>query len=93
MILADYRKRIDAVDRELVRLLNTRAQIAVEIWRMKDEAGIQHKDWKREAEILNGVANKNPGPLSSDWLQKIYLTILAGCQEASIRVHARTETR
>jgi len=44
MRIEDWRTRINEVDQQLVRLLNVRAQIAIEIGRSKSEAGMEIHD-------------------------------------------------
>ena len=50
--LAELRKKIDALDEALVRLLNTRAACALEIGRVKKHAGLPIYQPSREADVL-----------------------------------------
>ena len=59
--LADLRKKIDALDDALVRLLNARAACALEIGRVKKEAGLPVYQPTREAEVLGHVQEINRG--------------------------------
>ena len=61
--LEDLRKKIDALDDALVRLLNARAACALEIGRFKKEIGLAIYQPSREAEVLGHVQSINPGPL------------------------------
>ncbi len=62
--LARLRRRIDALDRRIVRLLNERAELAVGVGRAKAAAGRRRiRDIDREREILLRVALANSGPL------------------------------
>ena len=53
--IEDLRNRIDLIDEQLVRLLNVRVACAVEVGRLKHEAGLAVYQPDREAQVLNGV--------------------------------------
>ncbi len=46
------RERINGVDRELMGLISTRIQIALEIGKLKNKAGIPVRDEAREEEVI-----------------------------------------
>ena len=58
-----WRKRIDAIDGQLLALLNSRAACAVEVGRLKRRLGLAVYSPEREAWILERVVRENPGPL------------------------------
>ena len=62
MSLEAIRKKIDEIDLDLVRLMNERARLAVEIGRLKREAG-QNAAYapEREREVLERVASASAG--------------------------------
>ncbi|MGB2998092.1 MAG: chorismate mutase, partial [Phycisphaerae bacterium] len=66
MSVEDLRKRIDEVDARLVALMNERARLAVEIGRLKREAGNQAAYApEREREVLERIATAGKdGPLT-----------------------------
>jgi len=72
MDIADWRKRIDELDRKLVELLNQRAQCAVEIGRLKRNTNLPIYEPDREKIILENVCRANRGPLSDDDLKRVY---------------------
>ncbi|MBA4370871.1 MAG: chorismate mutase [Coriobacteriaceae bacterium] len=74
--IAELREEIDAVDCELVRLLNRRATIALEIRSLKPSAQLGLYDPKREEEIFAHLASCNEGPLYGENLREIYEAIL-----------------
>jgi chorismate mutase len=74
--LEDWRRQIDALDSELVRLLNQRAAIACEIAVIKVAAGLPAYDGKRESEVLSRVAQKNLGPLDEQSITAIFRGII-----------------
>jgi chorismate mutase-like protein len=70
--IAEWRKRIDEIDKKLLALLNERAHCAVEIGNIKKRAGIEVYDPERENEILNHIRSVNEGPLSNDSIQRLF---------------------
>ena len=71
--LGSLRDGIDAIDGELLRLINERAKLAHRIGEIK-QGNIYRPE--REAQVLRRIAEKNPGPLSAEAAQRI-LTYLA----------------
>ena len=77
MILNDHRRRIDDLDRELVRLLNRRAQMSIQLGQIKRETGLPLHDEAREEAIVHHAQRLNPGPLDDQALTAIFALILA----------------
>jgi chorismate mutase/prephenate dehydratase len=76
--LAPLRERIDAIDHEIVALLNERAQIALEIGRVKQETGRRTvRDAKREAEVLERVTSTSAGLFPEPELVALYRKLIA----------------
>ncbi|MGZ4871209.1 MAG: chorismate mutase [Candidatus Angelobacter sp.] len=70
--LDDWRRQIDALDTELLRLLNQRAAIACEIALVKVASGLQAYDGNRERQVLARMAEKNTGPLDEQSVLAIF---------------------
>ncbi len=79
--IAEVRERIDAIDCQLVKLLNERAQCSLDIRALKPSAHLGLYDPKREEEIFTNVAKCNDGPLYGDDLREIYEAILHVAKE------------
>jgi chorismate mutase len=79
--IAEIRSRIDAIDCQLVKLLNERAACSLEIRALKPGAHMGLYDPKREEEIFAKVASCNEGPLYGDDLREIYEAILHVAKE------------
>jgi chorismate mutase len=79
--IAEIRERIDAIDCQLVKLLNQRAQLSLDIRALKPGAHMGLYDPKREEEIFSKVAECNEGPLYGDDLREIYEAILHVAKE------------
>jgi chorismate mutase-like protein len=74
--LADCRHRIDAVDLELLRLLNERTKIVEVIGRIKEECGMPVYEPKREDEVYRNVMDHNVGPLPPEAVKRIFERII-----------------
>ena len=74
--LAGWRKRIDEIDQQLVRLLNERAQCAVEIGHLKQGMGLPAWQPQREAEILRNIVKANEGPLDDAAIRRLFERII-----------------
>ena len=78
--LAALREQIDALDREIVRLLNERARLAIEVGHVKARSGIPVHDPERETEVLRRVHEANAAAgraLPDDDLVALYERIVA----------------
>lgn len=76
-----HREQIDAIDRELVALLNKRAGHSLVIRGLKPGAHLGLYDAKREEEIFAKLDGMNAGPLYNEHLREIYATILKVMKE------------
>ena len=74
--LEALRRRIDALDEELVRLLSARAACALEIGRVKKQAGMDVYQPAREAEVLAHVQNVNGGPLDHGAIRRLFERVI-----------------
>ena len=74
--LKDWREEIDALDAELLRLLNRRASIACEIAGVKVACGIPAYDPQREAQVLERLAAQNAGPFDNESVQAIFRSVI-----------------
>ncbi len=76
MDIADWRRKIDEIDRQLVTLIGERAQAALEIGRLKREAGLPVYEPDRERLVFENLHKSNPGPLADRDLLRVYERIL-----------------
>jgi chorismate mutase len=86
MKLEDCRKQIDIVDREIMALLNRRAEIVREIGEMKARAGLPIVDWNREMEILHWVAQENEGVMDDEAAARIFRRILQESRQIQVEI-------
>ncbi len=75
--LAACRVKIDAIDRELLRLLCERQKITLDVVRAKREQGLPVLDQGREESLLQKLVKINPGPVSEEGIRRIWLAIMS----------------
>ncbi len=78
--LLALRQQIDAVDRELLALLNRRAAIALHVGELKKKEGSVVFRPEREAQVIDGLKSANPGPLRSESVAPIWREIMSACR-------------
>jgi chorismate mutase len=76
MDIADWRRKIDDLDRKLVELLSERARAAVEIGKLKRNTSMPVYEPDRERKVFDNVQAANPGPLPGRDLVRIYERIM-----------------
>ena len=75
--LAAGRQQIDKIDRQIVDLINQRAQVVKRIGRIKSAAGLPISVPSREQAVLRHVAEVGAsGPFPTTRLKAIYSTLL-----------------
>jgi chorismate mutase/prephenate dehydratase len=86
--LAELRVQIDAVDRDLLQLLNQRAALANEVGEIKRAEGSPVFRPEREAQVIHGLQAANPGPLKNTSVGWVWREIMSACRalEAPQRV-------
>ena len=76
MDIAEWRRKIDELDRRLVELLNERAQAAHEIGKLKRNTSMPIYEPEREKTIFANVQSVNRGPLPESDLRQVYERII-----------------
>jgi chorismate mutase len=74
--IQSLRDQLDEIDVEIVRTLNERARLLHDLATIKGEAGAQLFDPQREEEILQRVAEENPGPIYDSTMREIFAVIM-----------------
>ena len=88
--LRRLRRRIDALDRRIVRLLNERAELARDVGRAKEAAGRRAvRDPEREREVLLRVSMANVGPTPQADLLAVYRRLFAVARSLERRDRTR----
>lgn len=76
MDIADWRRKIDEIDQQLVELVSRRAKAAHEIGKLKRTAGLPIYEPDRESTVFSHVLSLNRGPLPDADLKRIYERIM-----------------
>jgi chorismate mutase / prephenate dehydratase len=86
--LAQLRVAIDALDQQLLVLLNHRASLAGEVGEIKRIEGSPVYRPEREAQVITSLQQVNPGPLKSESIGPIWREVMSACRslEAAQRV-------
>jgi len=84
--LKPLREQIDAIDLQILDLLNRRARVAQEVGHVKAETDAPVFRPEREAQVMRRVAERNPGPLANVDVQTIFREIMSGCRALERRV-------
>ena len=84
--LAPLREKIDAIDAEILALLNRRAKVAEAVGHVKAETNAPVFRPEREAQVLRAVAERNPGPMQDGDVQTIFREIMSACRALEKRV-------
>lgn len=76
--LNPLRVRIDALDEKIIALLNERAQVVVEVGKIKQQNKSPIYAPDREKAILERIRKLNRGPLSDRCLEAVYRELMSG---------------
>jgi chorismate mutase len=80
--IQDHRNHIDAIDERILRWVNQRIQVGLEIGKIKVDAGLNVLDDQREREILRRLRTINSGPLSEEAILRIFQAIIDETRQA-----------
>lgn len=85
-LLKPLRDQIDAIDAQLLELLNRRARVAQEVGHVKNKVDAPIFRPEREAQVLRGIIDGNPGPLGNSELKTIFREIMSACRSLEKKV-------
>ncbi len=79
--LSELRDRIDAIDSQILQLINQRASCALDVARTKISEGETGSFYRpdREALVLRSIKEKNRGPLSNDTAARFFRELMSAC--------------
>jgi chorismate mutase / prephenate dehydratase len=92
--IRERRRQIDALDDELLHLLNRRAELASRVLKIKRNAGMAVHDAQREADIVMRMRTSNRGPLNEAAVENIFrciVTEVRKAEEAEDRLESRSK--
>ena len=76
--LKKFRSEIDAIDAQVLKLVNARAKLAREIGHVKEDGVIYRPE--REAQVLRTMQEANEGPLASEAVSNIFRAVMSNCR-------------
>ena len=86
MTIEHWRTEIDEIDRELLRLLNRRARLAMKVGALKQNAGLPCCDNERERDVLTRLQQANGGPLDSRAIGKVFRRVIRESRNLEARM-------
>lgn len=89
----ELRRRIDALDETLVKLLNERARCALEIGQLKEVLALEIYQPGRERQVLQHVRSVNAGPLDGDAIARLWERIIDENRRLEREAHEIGKTR
>jgi chorismate mutase len=84
MDIADWRLKIDEIDRKLVELLGQRAHAVHQIGKLKAVSGLPVYEPDREKRVFENARQANGGPLTDRDLLRIYERIVDVMRQSEI---------
>jgi chorismate mutase/prephenate dehydratase len=79
-----WRQKIDSLDEQILQLLNRRAQIVLEIGKVKEELKKEPFNLRREVEILQRLEEQNPGPFPRPAVPIVFREIISACRSLEV---------
>nr|WP_320050466.1 chorismate mutase [uncultured Desulfuromonas sp.] len=76
MTIDDIRQEIDRLDKELLKIFNRRAELALEIGHLKKELDLPVYDPEREKRIFTKMTEANPGPLDNQAIKRLFERVI-----------------
>jgi len=76
MSIEDWRTQINALDTELLQLLNKRARLALKVGESKAASGLSLCDHTREREVIERMCEANEGPLDDRAIVELFRAVI-----------------
>jgi chorismate mutase-like protein len=86
-----WRTEIDELDRELLRLLNRRARLAMKIGALKKDAGLPCSDPERELAVITDLQKANAGPLDARAITRLFRRIIRESRDMETQIWVAEE--
>jgi chorismate mutase/prephenate dehydratase len=77
MSIHEVRKAIDQLDARIVKLLNERIRLVLDIGRLKRKSGEEIYAPHRERAVLQRICRLNQGPLTNESLRSVYREVMS----------------
>ena len=76
-MLEDWRKQIDSIDAEILKLLNKRTEFVVKIGKLKSKKKKEFYQPERERKILKRLEKDNKGPFPTSAVKNVFREIMS----------------
>ena len=80
------RQKIEAVDEQILRLLNKRAEIVLQVDKVKSEIKMDPYDPQWEEEILRRLSLQNSGPFPRESISPVFTEIISACRSLEVKL-------
>ncbi len=77
--IQELRSRIDDIDDSILKLLNDRSRVVLEVGRLKSGNNLDFHVPGRERQIYDRLLGQNPGPFPNDALKSVFREIISAC--------------
>lgn len=84
--LAKLRSQIETLDTDILRLLNKRTSVAIDIGRVKAQGGLDVYDRGREETVFSYLARNNHGPLETSQVWDVFQRVISVSRDLQRRV-------
>ena len=74
--ILENRNKINDIDKQILDLLNERAELSLDIREIKKAADLAIYDAAREEEVIENLCKKNNGKLSDENIRDLFLHIM-----------------
>jgi len=78
--IKSLRQRIETLDGQILRLLNERAEVVMEVGREKSVGKMDSYDPQREEEIVRTLVSQNNGPFPKQAIAPVFREIISACR-------------
>lgn len=78
--MKSLRAQIDKLDQQVLKLINERAECAVEIGQLKSESQSEVFSPAREEEVIQNLLSNNKGPLNPVTIRAVYRELMSGAR-------------
>src|SRR5437588_4715085 len=93
MSIEDWRTQINALDTELLQLLNKRARLALKVGESKAASGLSLCDHTREREVIERMCEANQGPLDDRAIAELFRAIIHESRQIQARATNQSSER
>ncbi len=80
------RDEVNKIDKQIVVLLNERAELSTEIGKLKTENNLEIYDPAQESKVFQDLCKTSTGPLPEESLRKIFCEILSASRALQLPV-------